>query len=411
MALFAANFLLQRISIPTLSIPIITPLIVIWMGIALWFGVVDLHARRLMLWLAASAVSAALVLLQVLLISNPYVSVNSWLFWMVTWLPVVVQFRDRGEQTYLRALRGIGHLGIVIGTLSGLFMIIQLFGVRYRDLMGQLVPASLLVDGYVITYPVTWGSPIFKSNAWVALEPSFLSFMLGICLISAVIARLHWVKLIIILVGLLATAAASGLAVVAVFIVLCVLLGQGRLLRPYALPTIPIALIFGTTLFGQSILNRLTEFGDSRSSTSLRAIEPYLYLWPEWIADPWVPFIGHGPGSSAWVVTNSGIGGLLVPSPAKVIFDYGLIGGTLLLLVMVAAFVRCPDPKFAMALAISILTVQGASPPLVVSVIIAVTLWSPGRLGPPTDPADPRIQTRRRPARHAAARHAAEVAA
>ena len=59
-------------------------------------------------------------------------------------------------------------------------------------------------------------------------------------------------------------------------------------------------------------------------------IEPYQFLWPQWMADPWGVIFGRGPGSSAWVVTNSGIDGLLVPSVAKVFFDYGLIGGVLL---------------------------------------------------------------------------------
>jgi hypothetical protein len=266
---------------------------------------------------------------------------------------------------------------VVIGALSALFMVSQLLGFGYRDWMARFVPSSLLVDGYVITYPVTYGSELYKSNAWIALEPSFLSFMLGVCVVAAVIARLHWAKVVVILLGMLATTAGSGLAIVAVFVVISLLTGRGAVLRRYALPTLPLGLIFGTTLLGRSILERVTEVGTDRSSTSLRMIEPYVYLWPQWISDPLVPLLGRGPGSSAWLVSNSGIVGLLVPSPAKVLFDYGVIGGTLLIIVMVAAFVRCPEPVFALALGISIFTVQAASPPLVVCVIVAVSLWSP----------------------------------
>jgi hypothetical protein len=90
-----------------------------------------------------------------------------------------------------------------------------------------------------------------------------------------------------------------------------------------------------------------------------------------------VPFIGRGPGSSAWVIDNLGILGLLVPSPAKMLFDYGLIGGILLVALMASAFIRTPEPVFALALALSMFTVQAAAPPLVVCVLIAVSLWSP----------------------------------
>ena len=152
------------------------------------------------------------------------------------------------------------------------------------------------------------------------------------------------------------------------------------MLRRYALPTVVLGAVFATTLLGQSILNRVSEAGQSRSSTSLRMIEPYQFLWPEWLADPWGVIFGRGPGSSAWVVTNSGIEGLLVPSVAKVFFDFGLIGGALLAIMVAAAFIRAPEPLFALALAVSMFTIQSASPPLVVCVFVVAALWSPAVL-------------------------------
>lgn len=375
--LFAVNFLVQRISIPNLSIPIITPVMLAWMLLALWARVVEVNVRRLLLWLLATGVSGSLVILQVLFVSNPYVSVNSWAFWVVIWLPLVLQLRNRSAETYRRALRGIGHIGLGIGALSLLFTLTQLAGIGFRDWMADIVPAPLLVNGYVISYPVVYGSELYKSNAWIALEPSFLSFMLGVCVVAAIIAGLHWVKVMVIFAGLFCTTAGSGLAIVVAFAALTLLTGRGRRLRAYALPGIAVGALFATTLLGQSITDRLTEAGSSRSSTSLRTIEPYLHLWPEWTTDWLVPLLGRGPGSSAWVVNNLGIKGLLVPSPAKMLFDYGVIGGILLIALMLAAFIRTPEPVFAAALAISMFTVQAAAPPLVACVLIVVSLWSP----------------------------------
>ena len=393
--LFAVNFLVQRLSIPFLSIPIITPLMFVWMVLVLWARVAEVNARRLLLWLLATSVSGSLVILQVLFVSQPFVSVNSWALWVAIWLPLVLQLRQRDRWTYRRALRGIGHVGLGIGTLSLLFIVTQLVGIGYRDWVDQIVPAPFLVNGYVISYPIVYGSELYKSNAWIALEPSFLSFMLGVCVVAAILARLHWVKVMVIFAGLLCTTAGSGLAIVVAFAVLTVLSGRARRLRSYAVPGIALGALFATTLLGEAITGRLTEAGNSRSSTSLRTIEPYLYLWPQWTADTLVPLIGRGPGSSAWVINNLGILGLLVPSPAKVLFDYGLVGGILLIALMASAFVRTPEPTFALALAISMFTVQAAAPPLVVCVLIAVSVWSPTPWWRPPDPGSVRLRTAR----------------
>lgn len=375
--LFAANVLLQRISVPTLSIPIIVPIAVVWVGLVLYTGVAVINARRLGLWLLGTGVSAALVLCQVLVVDGPFVSINSWALWMTLWLPLIVHFKDRRWETYARALRGIVNVGLGLATLSLVFTGVQYLGVPYKDWVGQFVPSSLLVSGYVVSYPVSYGSEIYKSNAWIGLEPSFVSFMLGVCVVAAVIVRARGFKVALLLSAMLATTAGSGLAIVIGFVALTIASGRGGALRRYVVPAVVLCVTFGTTVLGEAILSRVTEAGQSRSSTSLRMIEPYQFLWPHWLEDPMGVIFGYGPGSSAWVVTNSGIDGLLVPSVAKMIFDYGLIGGVILVALMASAFVRAPEPRFALALAISMFTVQAASPGLVLCIFCVASLWAP----------------------------------
>ena len=393
--LFAANVLFQRISVPSLSIPIVVPISVIWIGLVLYSGVAVINHRRLVLWLLGAGVSAGLVIAQVLVVDGPFVSVNSWALWMTVWLPLVVHFVDRRWETYVRALRGVANVGLGLATLSLLFMGIQYLGVPYRDWMAQAVPSSLLVSGYVVSYPVTYGSEIYKSNAWIGLEPSFVSFMLGVCVVAAVVARMHWAKVTVLLMAMLATTAGSGLAIVIGYVVVTIISGRGKTLRRYALPAVGIGVLFAFTLLGEAILSRVTEAGQSRSSTSLRMIEPYQFLWPHWLADPMGVLFGYGPGSSAWVVTNAGILGLLVPSVAKVLFDYGLIGGVILIALMLSTFVRAPEPRFALALGISMFTVQAASPGLVICAICVASLWSPAPRGRPHSGPVPRRAPRR----------------
>ena len=71
------------------------------------------------------------------------------------------------------------------------------------------------------------------------------------------------------------------------------------------------------TGIGELIVDRLDEGGSARSSTSLRAMEPYLHLAPQWALDLGKVMVGGGPGASQRVVQDLGITGLLVRPPPK----------------------------------------------------------------------------------------------
>jgi hypothetical protein len=387
LVLFAATFALQRLSLPGISIPITVPFAVVWMGLALYYQVVAVNVRRLILWLLAGAVGALMVIPQLLFVNAPYVSVNSWVLWMVVWLPLVVHLRDRSRAQYDRCLRAITQFGLGLSALSILFVLVQLLGFGYRDFLGEYVPAQFLVQGYNSSYPIAYESPFYKSNAWLALEPSFLSFMLGVCIVSAILVKAHPVKLLVLVAGLLATTAGSGFAVVGVAVVAMVASRRWSLLKPYALPVVVLVGAAAVTPFGQSIIARTGEAGDDRSSTALRAIEPYKYLWPEWVNDPAAIFLGRGAGSSRWVVDNLGILGLTTPNVPKLIFDYGLFAGSLLLVLMLATYLRTPEPILALALGFSMFTVQAASQPLVMCSVAVAALWAPRALGRDRPPA------------------------
>ena len=379
--LFALTFLLQRISLPGISIPVTVPIAGLWVGLAFLRGLVTIDPRRFLIWCLAAAVSGAMVMPQLILVASPYVSFNSWALWMVIWLPLVVRLRDRSRVQYLRTLRAIAHACLGLAVLSIAFIVSQLLGIRYYDWLANVVPHNLLVHDYVITYPIAYGSQIYKSNGWVALEPSFMSFMIAVGLVSALVTRMSVVKVLVLLAGLLSTVAGSGMAIVAVYVVCLLVVGRIGNLRRYALPALLVVGGFTTTVFGQAVSERMLEFGEPRSSTSLRAIEPYVQLLPYWVSDPVSVVIGQGPGSSAEIVRGMAILGLLVPSTAKVLFDYGLVGGIGLIILMIYTYVRSPEPLFALSMAASMFVLQTASQPLVICSIMLFAFWSPA----PTD--------------------------
>lgn len=379
--LFTVNFSFQRISLPNISIPITLPFTLLWVGLAVYAGVAVSNTKRLMLWLFAASVSALLVVPQALAVENPDISVNSWVYWMCIWLVVVVQLQDRRRKTYVRCLRTLSTVGLAISLLSISFMAVQLVGFRYTDWLAELVPSAYLVQDLLTTYPVAAGVDLYKSNAWLANEPSYVSFTLATCLISGLVARVSMARISLLLAGLISTSAGSGVFVLLGFVLAAILGRRTRELRGYLLPGVVLGTISGFTVIGQAIADRVLEVRSPNSSTALRAIDPYRFLWPEWISDPVSVFVGNGAGSSRRAIDNLDVVGLQVPSVAKLLFDYGLIGGLLLLAVMLSAYQRAPDPQFALALAVSMFTLQPASLSLVICSIVIATLWAPGPFG------------------------------
>lgn len=397
--LFVLNLLLQRISLPAISIPVTVPLTVLWLFFAWRRGVVALEGRRLMLWLIASAVSAVVVLPQVLFVHRPYISVNSWAFWMTMWFPVAFMMTDRSGEAYHRMMRAVTTIGLWLSALSIVFVASQAAGLRYRDYIGEYVPPALQVEGFATSYPIVWDSWLYKSNGWIMLEPSFMSFTLGVCLLTALLSRAHPWKVVWLALGMLATVAGSGFAVVIVGVFVMIFGGQRRLIRPYIIPGTLLAAVAVPTAIGQVFLTRVTEVSDSNSSASLRSIEPYLYLIPRWVFDPAKVWFGAGAGSSRQVVEGSGTLGLIAPTLSKMYFDYGIIAGSLLLALAVVPFLRAHERALSVALLAQFFFLQPPSQPLIVPAFLVVTLWAPaplsyrrsGQEGPP-EPAPPDAQ-------------------
>ena len=374
---FVGIFLFQRLTIPGLLVPVTLPLLLIWAMAALYTGVLELDRRRTIVWLATAGVTSMMMVIQPMLVTFPLISANSWLLWMVTWLPMAFRFTDRSRPTFEAAMHAISTAAVGLATLSIAFIGIQVVGVRYQDLLAELVPSGFLVEDFVITYPIAWNSPIYKSNAWFALEPSFLSFMLGVALVCALISRRSIAVVSIIAVGLLCTTAGSGIAVVAVYVVVEIVRGRSLALLRFW-PAAAVLLVAGiVTGIGELIVDRVDEAGSARSSTTLRAIEPYLHLAPQWASDPGKVLVGGGPGASQRVVQDLGITGLLVPTPAKMLYDYGVVGGLLMLALIVICYVRSPSSGLAIAQASSLLILQGASQPLVALSLLTVTAFAP----------------------------------
>jgi hypothetical protein len=378
--LFLALVLLQRFTtVVQPDVSLLVGLVPLW---GLWGamrGLVTVERSRLLLWLAAAGTSGLLVPLQLQWVRDPLISATGWALLFVVWLPSIFLVGDRRRQTFLLALRYIAYIAAGLAVACLVFIGTQLAGIGYTDYLAEALPQKMLLQDFVITYPIVYGSPLYRANAWIGLEPSFVSMQLGLGLVAGFLSGVKLRLLLLMILGLVAATAGSGLAIVAV--ALLVMLGypvRNNMVR-YLPLAIAGAIGLVLTPFGQSILGRLTEAGDSQSSTSLRGILPYAYVWPRWVYDPAAVWLGRGPGSSQKIVSDSGILGLLTPSPVKIFVEYGIVVGLIVAGCLLFAYVGGPSRSLSVTLLVSLWMLQPGTTTIiaVLPLFLTSTWWAP----------------------------------
>lgn len=374
----------QRLAVPGVAVPLLLPIAMAWTALALRAGILELDIRRLMLWCTAAAATALTMLLQTQFHSGPIISFTSWALILVVWLPAVCRFVDRRASTYRQVLRRTAQVCGVLAAACVLMISIQLLGVPYRDVVADVVPAPFLQQFFTTTSPVEFGSSIYRANAWIGLEAASVSFQLGVGLLAAILVKTSRWLIALLVVGLFATVAGSGYLIVLVGLLAILAFPARRLLVRYLVPLAGVGGILAVTPFGQILLARAGGASDDRSA-SLRAVTPYIDLWPSWSTDLVTALLGGGAGSSQRLV-DLGVYTALVPVPAKIFYDYGLLAGGVLAFFLIFCYLDSLSATLSLAFFASLWTVQPGSNTaiFVVPVLLLVTFWAPR--------AEPRIE-------------------
>ena len=85
----------------------------------------------------------------------------------------------------------------------------------------------------------------------------------------------------------------------------------------------------------------------------------------------------HGSIFAFAPLEGSGIDGLVVPTTAKVFYDYGVVAGAVLMFIVLACYVRTPAPTIGYAVLASMLVIQPPAQPLMIPAFLLTTLWAP----------------------------------
>jgi hypothetical protein len=384
-ALFLCCVLLQRFAVTT-GVFMLLPVVLIWVAAAVSFGVAEIDSNRLLLGALAVVLTGFAMLAQTAWVPAAYISVNSWALVIATYVPFVVRLVDRSREAYVLALNYVVRIGLGLATLCIVMMASMLVGIPYTDLVAKTFPAALLLHNYSITYPIAWESPIYKANGWIGLEPAVVSLQLAVALIAAVLIGRKLRVVLVLALALICTVAGSGILFFVVAIGVLLVTPRRNALRHCGPLLAGVIGVLLATPFGQLFLGRVAEFDRPTASTSLRFGTAYEELWGPWTADAVTPLLGLGPGSAQRIVEGAGIIGLLTPTPAKILVEYGLIAGLALAVFLISCYWGGHSRTLAIALFVSLWTVQASflSIVLVSSVLVLVTLWSP-RQGRPLE--------------------------
>lgn len=402
--LFVAIVLLQRFAVPGLPVAVVLPVLLVgglW-GVAA--GLATFDRFRLTAWMLAAGAMAAVIGVQSLVLQDPRISFGSWALFVTTWAPFTLRLTDRRRSTYVATLRVVVGTTLCLAVVNIVMLTSQLAGLPYRDWLAELLPSNLLLQGFVITYPLTYGSEIYRGNAWIGLEPSIVSAQLGLGLVAAILVRARPATIVLLAAGTLSAASGSGVAILLVALLVILALPGRRVLRPYAWPAgIGLLVVLGTPI-GQGLLARVPEVFVDNSSANLRAVLPYQYLWGRWSDSLDIVLLGGGPGSSQALVGDSGILGLQVPTPIKIFFDYGLLVGVVLAFFIIICYLGGPSRALAFSFFVSFWTLQpGTTTAVVVApLLLLVTWWSPRDLPVMEMMRDRDLRARPRPAPRAA---------
>ncbi|CAE6728718.1 hypothetical protein R69619_01913 [Paraburkholderia nemoris] len=322
------TILTQRFAIPLGATQLPVAFLLYWATV-LWLAVDGLTVPRklnaIVLW-----VSFGLILL-CSLSTYGKTSISSLLYLLALYLPLTMGATRSVTRENTREAARYFVLLMVFFSIVGIWQYFSqlILHIAYIDPIGNL-PDAVVMQGYLASYPVSYGGDLYKSNAFVFLEASFLSQFIALAIIIELnLLRRLWVLLTLLL-GLLVTFSGTGLmllVVVAPFI----LIKNIRSLKVIALTVAAIVVLVGTVIARPEVMVRVAEFGASDTSASARFIEPFTRMARYSTRNASSLIAGYGAGSSDRLgnTSDSLVNYSAIP---KAIIEYGLLGGVPLLL-------------------------------------------------------------------------------
>jgi hypothetical protein len=345
--LFFLGIVTQRLTVIQGDRPVPFALVLYLLAAVLLFMRKGMVIRR-GLFIGVLAVMSMLVVTT--LLSTKDFSLNSLLYLFVLYLPFCFVSADA------EASQSIGNEGYRWFTnMMCVFALIALFQygsqaflhIPYHDPLAFL-PQGFTMTNYEVSYPTQYGSEIYKSNAYLFLEPSFLSQFLALSLIIEILLFRRISVIVLQILGIASTFSGTGLLLIAITLPFAVLANIHKP-RVALLGSVVIVAILAAVAFNPAVTKRSSEMNESGSSASIRFSTPYERMSELTFDSASSLLIGYGPGSVDRIKVDDRVANF--PAVPKAIIEYGLLGGVpLLLLIAIRLFMGVGNLPIAVGL-------------------------------------------------------------
>jgi hypothetical protein len=378
LALLLVIVLTQRLAIPlggSIQLAVAVPLCLVVIGHGLVTRQLQLDGVRARLYALAMAGMVGVTVVASARQQSP--ALTSIFLVIALYAPLAIAAPTL-SRTELTRIVDVFVVVMVIGaTLALIQFAIQYLGVPGRDWLATLIPPDYLLRGYHTGDPLEYGSPIIRANGIVFLEPSFLSYFLGLAAVVALWRGRGPITMGVLLLGIVPTSAGNGLVILALGVAMILVGPRVRNLGALLLPAAAAVSLALATPFGARFAARASEFGQKGASANLRIIEPYVRFQKIWLDDSFAIILGHGAGSGPGLVNPLGTDGLLTPLLPKLVLEYGVFAtGVFLLFLLWALLEGGGDRPWTLGLLVSYTVVNAAflQPTLALATILFVHL-------------------------------------
>lgn len=289
-----AVVVLQRFAVPGIGTALCLPVVMAILAYLVHERAVVLDTMRTRLYLLAAGICCAATLLSASYFKDEW-SLKSLALLVVLYIPFCLRLRPDLRYLYRPLLGFFNTIMLVLACVALTQWAAQLVGWTYSDPL-DLVPDQFLIQTYNTSYPIYYGSPIMKANAFAFLEPSFCSQFLAVAIIvQLLLGRSRW-RLPLYAAALLTTVSGTGIILVGVGLaVLAVRRGPAWMARTLLLLLLIGVMLLSTPL-AQILARRSSEQAEQGSSGQARFVAPYVLIASGLTADIPTLLVGRGPG-------------------------------------------------------------------------------------------------------------------
>jgi len=344
---------------------------------------IELDLPALLLFTLFMSCAAAALLLNLNLPHDGGGSPASLILLAVLYIPFLFVLKpfSMSREAWLWTMRAFIHIATVVA-MFGIVQFCLQFVWRPPWLFNfsPYIPKFIGVD--VLFNSAIYTGSAYKSNGFFLREPSAFSFLMAFALICEMAIFKRWWRMGLFAAGLMLSYSGTGLLALAFGLLFPFKMKTAARIAIIAVVGVLIYVLFGEALNLQFTVSRLGEFNSERSSGYIRYVAPMRLIGEMIDSDAWTALLGHGPGT---IFHATRAFEYHDPTWAKLLYEYGLLGTTGCLGLMLYTTSRSHAPVQVRATLLFNWLVQGGhllTPESVMLVYVLLALWpAPERVG------------------------------